>query len=401
MRDSSSATIDTLLGMIGSAVATDRSAALHALGNVARHSGAPIRLQRRKQEVVELLDDADENVRWSALYLLGSVSSSPEETVRLLARHLLDSSEDVRWIAVSRLKEIGPRPELVEHVPTLCGVVRGGSPPAKDACRLLAMLGVAAREAVPCLLEALRSDDGGLVVTAAEALWKIDRRVEESLPALATLRALGEEVCDAISAIGPAAAPLLQKVVEALQSDDEWDLQWAAADALGAVASSDPPVIAALAAALDHESPIVCSAAVRALARVGQAAIPTLLDLLDNDAKRAKGAAAALGRMGRLAEPAALALREKLDLADPELASWCAISLAHVAGDSCAVPWLVRLLERSGREDLRREAVGGLEAIGPPAAEARHALQSARDEADDALRADIDRALAAVNARAN
>src|SRR5262249_48593435 len=89
----------------------------------------------------------------------------------------------------------------------------------------------------------------------------------------------GETVCDAITQIGPAAAPLTGQVLPHCNSND-WDLQWAVADALGYMGSSDPAGLAALTAALGHDSGIVVSAAARALARIGPAAVPALSDIL-------------------------------------------------------------------------------------------------------------------------
>src|SRR5262249_20835690 len=148
----------------------------------------------------------------------------------------------------------------------------------------------------------------------------------------------GESVCDAICQIGPPAAPLIDAVIDALQSED-WDLQWAAADALGAISSDDPKVLAVLASSLGHPSPIVRAAATRAFAQIGSPAVPVLIEILqERDGHRAEWAADALGRMGHRAREAAEALRANLRSRNPEIASWCAIALAKVAGDAAAAP---------------------------------------------------------------
>src|SRR5205823_2823680 len=158
-------------------------------------------------------------------------------------------------------------------------IVRTGGGSARDMCKALALLGSRADAAVPCLIDALRSEDAFLVIAAAIALWKIAGRVEESLPQLARVfDDMGQSVCDAICEIGPAAAPLIDRVIGALDTED-WDLQWAAADALAAVASSRPDVVAALTTALGHPSPIVRSAAARAFAAIGPATLPVLIEV--------------------------------------------------------------------------------------------------------------------------
>jgi HEAT repeat protein len=206
-------------------------------------------------------------------------------------------------------------------------------------------------------------------------------------------------VCDAICEIGPAAAPLVNSVIRAIQSDS-WDLQWAAADALGHMASGDPHVVAALTTALGHASPTVCSAAVKALAQIGEPALPALLEILElHDNHRAEWAADALGRMGYNAKPAVKLLRSNLRSPNLGLASWSAIALAKIAGDPIAVPTLTSLLGRSDRPDFRQQAAIGLKAIGPPAASAVKALLSVRDDPDAGVRMAVEEALSAVNAR--
>jgi HEAT repeat protein len=265
---------------------------------------------------------------------------------------------------------------------------------------VLALLGPRAKSALPCLTEALHAEDGLLVIAAAEALWKIDGRVAESLPALAGLfDEYGESVCDAICEIGPAAAPLIDAVIQALQSED-WDLQWAAADALGAISSGDPKVLAILASSLGHPSPIVRSAAARAFAQIGSPGVPVLIEILqERDGDRAEWAADALGKMGHRAHEASEALRANLGSPHRGLASWCAIALAKVAGDALAVPMLIDLLARTDRPDLRKEAANGLKAIGPPATCAVDVLTSALEDDEEEVRAAVKEALAAIGAQ--
>jgi HEAT repeat protein len=298
------------------------------------------------------------------------------------------------------LKELASTADLAPHVTSISHVVRRGGREAQVACDVLALLGPRAKSALPCLTEALQAEDGLLVIAAAEALWKIDGRVAGSLPALAALfDEYGESVCDAICEIGPAAAPLIDAVVHALESDD-WDLQWAAADALGAISSGDPKVLAVLASSLGHPSPIVRAAAARAFAKIGSPGLPVLIEILqERDGDRAEWAADALGRMGHRAREAAEALRANLRSRNPELASWCAIALAKVASDAVAAPMLAELLARTDRPDFRREAAKGLKAIGPAASCAVDALTSAIEDDEEEVRAAVKEALAAIGAQ--
>jgi HEAT repeat protein len=402
MHDTSGRTIDALFEMVSSGSARGRSAALHALGNIGKALSDPGPLQAREHAVLAALEDNNADVRWSACYVLESLGLDPKQHVELLMRRFAtDTSDDVHRMATGQLQRLTSAIDPAAHVPLMCNVVRAAGTTASDMCRALALLGPSADGAVPCLIGALRSDNVFLVVEAAIALWKIARRCEESLPELARVfDDMGQSVCDAICEIGPAAAPLVDKVIGALETED-WDLQWAAADALAAVASSRPDVVAALTTALGHPSPIVRSSAARAFAAIGSATVPVLIEILESpaDDNRREWVADALGRMGAQAHAAIEPLKSRLQSTDRGLAAWCAIALAKIAGDAATVPTLTVLLARSDRPDLQQQAASALTAIGPPAADATQALEAALrdlDANDERGRTAIEGALAAI-----
>jgi hypothetical protein len=123
------------------------------------------------------------------------------------------------------------------------------------------------------------------VLPVASALWRSEGRAESILPALQRIfHDNAEGVCDLICELGPAASPLLPDVIRALAEED-WDLQWAAADALRAIASTDQAVLSPLLDALAHPSPIVRSASARALAAAAVAALGALKVLLSDRLK--------------------------------------------------------------------------------------------------------------------
>jgi HEAT repeat protein len=202
--------------------------------------------------------------------------------------------------------------------------------------------------------------------------------------------------------LGPAAAPLLPKLIEAMQNEDSWDLQWAAADALGAIASADPAVMGALQTALGHQSPIVRSAAGRALARVGIPAIPRLLGLLQAQGdSRAAWAAFSLGEMGPAAITAAPQLLEGLQSVDDVLSTACAIALARTTGDPQTVPYLVRIIESGETASPRRAAANALGGLGPVAITAVPALELLLDDEDPDCSAAAQEALDAIKIKAH
>jgi HEAT repeat protein len=399
IEDARQRTIAALFDMTRSGTLEDRRAALHGLGNLAKRAADLAPLRAHQQEIVDALSDEDDDVRWGACYVIESLDLDPATHVELIVPRLSDRSERVRHIAIGQLKKLADDIDLTSHLAAICQIVRNADRySATIACEVIGKLGPRAHAAVPVLLDALNSEDAFIVIAAAEALWRVDRRIDEALPHLARLFPdYCETVCDAVTLIGPAAAPLIGQVLAALESDD-WDLQWAAADALGFIGSGDPAVLAKLTAALGHDSPIVASAAARALARIGAAAVPALSDILRQpEDPRAEWAADALGRIGPAAGAAAELLLAQLH-SPPDLAAWSAIALAKITGDERAVPILLKLLGRMDRPDLVQQAALGLAAIGPRASAAIPALNALRDDPDDDVRTAVEAALSAVTA---
>jgi HEAT repeat protein len=398
--DARQRTIAALFDMARSGTIEDRRSALHGLGGVAKATADLAPFRARQQEIFDALPDEDDVVRWSACYAIESLDLDPATHVELIVPRLSDRSERVKEIAIRRLKELADDIDLIPHLAPICQVARGArNRSATIACEVIGMLGPRAHAAVPFLLDALNSEGAFTVIAAANALWRVDRRIDVALPHLARLFPdYGETVCDAITHIGPAAAPLIGRVLAALESDD-WDLHWAAADALGFLGSSDPSVLATLTAALGHDSSIVVSAAATALARIGAAAVPVLSDiLLQPGDPRAEWAADTLGRIGPAAGAAAELLLAQLHSPQPGLAAWSAVALAKITGDERAVPMLVKLLERTDRADLRQEAALGLKVVGPRASGAAGALNALRHDPNDDVRTAAEAALSAVTA---
>ena len=398
--DARQRTIEALLDMARAGTTEDRRSALHGLAGLAKAAAdlAPFRV--RQQEIFDALTDADDDVRWSACYAIGALDLDPTTHVDLIVPRLSDRSHRVEEMAIGQLKKLAEDIDLTSCLAPICQVVLGGRKrSAAGACEVIGTLGPRAHAAVPSLIDALEGEDEFTTIAAAEALWRVDRRIDVALPHLARLFPdFGETICDAITQIGPAAAPLLDQVLAALESDD-WDLQWAAADALGCMGSSDPAVLAKLATALGHESVIVVSAAGAALARIGAAAVPILSDiLLQPDDPRAEWAADALGRIGPAAGAAAKPLLAQLHSSRPALAAWSAIALAKITGDERVVPTLVKLLDITDRADLREQAALGLKNVGPRAAGAANALNTLRHDPDADVRKAAEAALSVVTA---
>ena len=212
----------------------------------------------------------------------------------------------------------------------------------------------------------------------------------------------GENVCDIVCLMGPEARPLLSKLLDALAHPDYWDLQWAAADAIGHVASADPETLQALKEALGHESAIVRSAAARALGRIGAPAVPLLIDMLGGDtgAKTQSGLPRRLGICDRSPyQPRQFCVRSwSVRTVD---CPWAAIALGKIASEADAVPVLIEILEDNVLTDAWRAACKALAAIGAPATASREHLTALKTCPIEEIQRATEMALAAIDRARN
>ena len=385
-------TIRRLRAMINCPLAADRSAALHALGNLGRNIDKKASVREWFDDVEPALNDSDDKVRWSAYYVLGAIKAPAIISLPLWINGLGDSSERIVSMSLDGFADAATESDIFAAIELLANVVERQISASHSACKVLARVGDRAQAAVPSLINVLKSESPHLVAAAAVALWRIDRRVDESLSALANLMktpgpGVAETICDAVYQIGPAAAPLTDLVLNLLAVED-YDLQWAATDALGAIASADPKVLDSLINALGHPSGLVCRAAMNSLLTIGVEAIPALIDALDKvDDRRREFVADLLAQFG----PKAFAASDKLILliggSDPNVRAWCAIALGKVAGSKSAVPVLVDALEHLDGAHIRRQAIESLGNIGASARDATPILTRLLGDSDEETRA--------------
>lgn len=401
LHDWDPATIRTLFDNVEKGTTEDKAAALHALGNIARELDDIEMLGEHVPLVMSCLDHDDSDVRWSALYLVKSLGLAPQVHADLLSMMLRrDESSRITEACLGGLKELAPSTDLAALVPKLTALIAKQGTEGSLACEVLSVMRPAPRDAIGALIEALEVDD--LVLPAASALWALDKRVGPLLPALERVfDDNGEAVCDLVCTIGPAAAPLLPKLIGAL-SEENWDLQWAAADALGAVASSEPSVMETLVEALGHPSLIVRSASARALAQMGISVVPRLKALVANETDRRNAwAAYALGEMGLVAVEALPELRAGMSGDEEPLSGCCAIAVALIAGGEEAVPYLISILAQEDPSAPRRAAAAALGQLGPAAQSAVAVLESLLGDEDFDVHQAAEGALEAIRGAAH
>lgn len=371
-------------------------------GNVAKKLADVVLRDRVQAHAVMASADPDGDTRWAAHFVLQALEAPPTVRLAVIERGLRDPVERVKEIALRGLKELEPEVDLQLLLPLIAALARSDGSVGGSAIDLLREAGPRAVDATGVLKEIAGNPDG-MSVRAAQALWRITRDPAEVLPVLEReFERDGEQVCGLICELGPAAAPLLPRILEALADDSSYDLQWAAADALGAVASADPEVVEALGRALDHPSGIVRSAAAQALGNTGPVAVPLLLKhLAPPFSPCGEFAADALSRMGPTASSAVDALRIAHRDGAWGLRAWAAIALARIAADPTVVPDLIKILESDDDSGPTLHAIEALAAIGPSAKKALPALNRLREHWNEEFVAAAEAALAAIAARAS
>lgn len=395
MHDACGDTVRLLAGMTANGTPVDEGAALHALGNIGKSVGRDFLAPYRDLVLAALDSPRPEARRW-ALYAAESIGLDTQTWADTLVNVVRrDESGEVRTAALSALKGIASSVDLESAVPTFVARLMESGREASLACELLGAMRPRPIGAVPFLREAMTRDE--LVIPAASALWRIEGRADSIVPALRRVfDEYGEGVCDLICELGPAAQPLIPDVIRALAGED-WDLQWAAADALREIASSDEVILQSLLEALDHPSPIVRSASARALAAAGGVAVrPLKALLLDDSDPRATLAAYALGEMGPAAVESLFDLRGGMQSGSEPFAGCCAIAVVRIAGEIAAVPHLVAALRSEDPVAPRKAAADALAELGPAAEAAVEALEALIDDDDIDLADASVRALMAI-----
>lgn len=321
-----------------------RSYAIHALGNLGMAKATDWSAATRDQWVDTWLKDDDAAVRRSALHVLESDGQSEKARAKAVQDLLrIEKDEEVLERAVGLLKDLSPNDFSDQDIDLLCQHLPRTSRVADGIAEFLVRCPERSQSAIPVLRNLMLSESCACIRSLATAYWRISGDANTTVVAMQIhFDDNPEAVCDALCELGPAGIALVPKLLEAMASDD-WDLQWAAADALGKVADASKESLDALVQALAHDSPIVRSAAARALASVGAPALPRLIAALSGEPFTARSwAAYALSEMGEAASPAIEALNEVIRSESEGLRLWVTVALANITKD---VEWVEPLAD--------------------------------------------------------
>ena len=191
-------------------------------------------------------------------------------------------------------------------------------------------------EAIPDLVLSLESSDPVARGEAAKTLGCIGPEAAEAIPALT--RTLGDEKrwvrSAAAWALAQNGSEAIPSLAQALESQDP-NTRAAAAWGLGFAGQKSEVAIPNLIETLGDEDESVRVAAEWALGQIGSAAVPTLIQILEDEARDAglrKSAAIALGHAGDEAEEAIPHLILALEDESEEVRTGSTIALWYITG---------------------------------------------------------------------
>jgi HEAT repeat protein len=227
------------------------------------------------RSLASALSAADVPTRLAAAWALARAGASAAPAREALSAALRrDSSTGVRAAAAAAFGAMGAAARPA--VPELFAALGDPSEAVRHAVALALSRLPLGPEDVARLLSALDSGDDYVSAFAAWTLGNMGDRARAAVPALAralTRERTNAVVSGALARIGPAAAQAVPVLLEALRSPDA-DRRWRAARTLGRIGPAAEAAVEPLAQALTDENGAVRQHAARALGRIGAAARP-------------------------------------------------------------------------------------------------------------------------------
>ena len=318
------------------------------------------------------LDDTDPEVRAQAASLLGQLSPGDRAAIPPLIRALSDTEPAVRVQAATALASFGPAARAA--VPALTGALQSSSAEVRSAAvRALGCIGAPAQAAVEPLVKVLKED----------------RRAKAAPRTL--------EVVEALGRIGPAAREAVPELVETLREEDPTVrviTAWALL-AIGAESKTVVPVLASVVddreLALTKEGPVLQAQAAELLGWIGseaEAAVPVLVrQMIDRDYPIGGAALQALVRIG---DPALPELIRALPRAGETSTKRLILVLKAVGARAV---WPLRQTLDHPKAEVRAAAARALAELGRAAQAAVPRLEEALRDPDRTVRLNVAEAL--------
>ncbi|QSJ18522.1 HEAT repeat domain-containing protein [Nostoc sp. UHCC 0702] len=258
------------------------------------------------RELLALLKDESEIVRYSAVWALGKLGNASPQVVEALLALLKDESLIVRNSAAWALGKLGKAsPQVVE---ALLVLLKNESYRVRDsAVEALGKLGNASPQVIEALLASLKDESEIVRYSAAWELGNLGNALPQVVAALLALLKnesyrVRDSAAKALGKLGNASPQVVEALLASLK-DESYRVRNSAAEALGKLGNASPQVVEAVLASLKDESYGVRYSAAEALGKLGNASpqvVEAVLGLLkdESDSHVRDSAAKALGKLG-------------------------------------------------------------------------------------------------------
>ena len=332
---------------------------IRALGQLGRQSEAVVPM------LVELLDDQNRGVRAKAALTLAEIGPQAKAAVPALLETLKRDPDS--FIAVS-LRRLDPDADTV--VPTLVEMLRNENPEVRiAAANVLAEFGPQAKAAAPALSNMRNDKDERVRAYTAVALWKIDQQVPAVSVLTEQLKVNDLQMCRfaarMLSEIGPQAEKAVPALIQVMRKrsepKDEMEkmrqqrlLNNVRPIAAEALAKIGPAAVPLLIDALSDEDQGVRRFVAGALATIGpdaKAALPQLTKLLESENPNLRTeAACAVWRIAKQKEPTVSVLIDVVKQGKYDSNVYAARALGEIGADAeAAIPVLIEIVKGSGK----------------------------------------------------
>ncbi len=346
-------------------------------------------------KLLELLHDREPAVRATAASSLPYVAPSAEEMVHVLVAALQDEEYEVQSAASRALAVIGKAAAAA-----IGDALQPGSQAGRMACvRALSYLESAAIDAVPALSEALHDANEEVSEFTARVLGDMGPAASRAVPSLIEVLSNAQESVrrSAARALGKIGQPSALSSLLAALGDDSELVREGVVEAIGDLGLPTPEIVSALAVFLGDRARGPANASIRALGKLGAAALPSVFQAIGSDQEdRRRDAVQVLAKSAPPPAEAAPALIQALADESSWIRSLAADALGALGGIAAeVVPALIAAL-RDEEKDVRVHAVAALGKIGLAAEDVVAALVGALSDADAEVRSAAVRAMGMI-----
>jgi HEAT repeat protein len=219
--------------------------------------------------LIKVSTSQDFHCPYLAYRALGSMGPAAKPAVDTLIKGLQSNIASYRRNAAIALGRLGAQ-VAPEAAPALIKAIDDPLAPVRDEAILaLSNYGALADPAVPRLRTILQDVDSTQRAEAAMTLWVLTKDVDFILPRITEHLQYGDlewEAAQVLAIMGPAAAPAVPQLIEALARDES--VQLAVLEALGNIGPNAAQALPAIRKLLDSDEPAVRVAAERAIRQI-------------------------------------------------------------------------------------------------------------------------------------